>query len=124
MAAERQASGAAAEDAACMLLQRAGLKLLERNARYPFGELDLVMLDAATLVFVEVRLRRDPRFGGAAASIDLGKRRKLALAAQAWLAANPRHGDAPCRFDVVAATPAADGLQCEWIRNAFTMDDL
>lgn len=98
--------------------------MLERNARYPFGELDLVMLDATTLVFVEVRLRRDNRFGDAAASIDIGKRRKLALAAQAWLSAHPDHRKAACRFDVVAATALPDGLQCEWIRNAFTLDDL
>lgn len=100
------------------------MRLLERNARYPFGELDLVMLDAGTLVFVEVRLRRDARFGGAAVSVDAGKRRKLVLAAQAWLANHPRHGNAPCRFDVVAASPGTDGLRCDWIRNAFTLDDL
>lgn len=116
--------GAAAEDAACALLQRAGLQLLERNARYPFGELDLVMLDGRTVVFVEVRLRRDARFGGAMASIDAGKRRKLARAAEAWRLANARHRDAPCRFDVVATMPSPDGLRCEWIRNAFTLDDL
>lgn len=124
LAVDRKASGAAAEDAACALLERAGLRLLERNARYAFGELDLVMLDGKTLVFVEVRLRRDDRFGGAAASVDAGKRRKLALAAQAWLAANRAHRNAPCRFDVVAASIAKEGLHCDWIRGAFTLDDL
>ncbi len=82
------------------------------------------MLDAGTLVFVEVRLRRDARFGGAAASVDAGKRRKLALAAQAWLVAHPRHRTAACRFDVVATTATAGKLHCDWIRNAFTLDDL
>lgn len=98
--------------------------MLERNARYPFGELDLVMLDGGTVVFVEVRLRQDARFGGAAVSVDAGKRRKLARAAEAWRVANARHRNASCRFDVVAAMPSPDGLRCEWIRNAFTLDDL
>ena len=98
--------------------------LLARNARYPFGEIDLVMLDGRTLAFVEVRRRQRTDFGGAAASVDRAKRRKLARAAQAWLAGHPRHAQAPCRFDVVAVTPGADGLACEWIPAAFTLDDI
>src|SRR5512141_3121464 len=66
----RQLAGAAAETAACELLATNGLQCLARNARYPFGELDLVMLDAATLVFVEVRYRSKAGFGGGAASVD------------------------------------------------------
>jgi putative endonuclease len=118
--ADRATSGEAAEDAALAYLRAAGLGLLARNVRYPFGELDLVMHDAATLVFVEVRYRRGADFGGAAASVDRRKRRKLARAAQAWLAQHRQHARAPCRFDVVAVSP--DG--CDWLRAAFTLDDL
>jgi putative endonuclease len=114
-------SGAAAEDAALAHLRAAGLQLLARNVRYPFGEIDLVMREGATIAFVEVRYRRDARFGGAFASVTREKCRKLARAAQAWLQSNRAHARAPCRFDVVAATP--DG-QCEWLRAAFTMDDI
>ena len=118
--AETATSGEAAEDAALAHLRAAGLGLLARNVRYPFGELDLVMHDAATLVFVEVRYRRGADFGGAAASVDRRKRRKLARAAQAWLAQHRQHSRAPCRFDVVAVSPGG----CDWLRAAFTLDDL
>ena len=121
---ERQVIGAAAENAACVLLQSRGLRCLARNVRYPFGELDLVMLDAATLVFVEVRYRRSAGFGGGAMSVDAGKRRRIALAAQAWLGDNRQYAKAACRFDVVAVSGDADALQSEWIRAAFTLDDV
>ena len=122
--ADRRESGAAGEDAALAQLSGAGLRLLARNARYPFGELDLVMLEGACVVFVEVRRRASDRFGGAAVSVDVAKRRKLARAAQAWLSSHRQFANAACRFDVVAVTPGAGGLQCEWIRSAFTLDDL
>ena len=85
LAVDRQALGAAAEDAACAHLRTHGLQLLARNVRFRFGELDLVMRDGATVVFVEVRRRGRSDYGGAAASVDVRKMRKLALAAQAWL---------------------------------------
>ena len=122
--ADRRESGAAGEDAALAELSAAGLRLLARNARYPFGELDLVMLEGGCVVFVEVRRRASERFGGAAVSVDGAKRRKLARAAQAWLSSHRQFAQASCRFDVVAVKPAGDALACEWIRSAFTMDDL
>lgn len=121
---DRQQIGAAAEDAALAFLIANGLASLARNVRYPFGEIDLIVRDAAMLVFVEVRFRRNSNFGGAAVSVDAGKRRKIARAAQAWLSSHRQFSNAPCRFDVVAVTAASAGLQCEWIRSAFTLDDL
>ena len=122
--ADRRETGAAAEDAALALLLERGLHLLARNVRYPFGELDLVMREGAQLVFVEVRFRRDARFGGPAASVDATKRRKIARAAQAWIGSHRQFAQASCRFDVVAAMPSPPGIACEWIRSAFTLDDL
>ncbi len=119
-AAKTALAGAAAEDAALAHLCAAGLALLARNVRYPFGEIDLVMHEGATLAFVEVRFRRGGAFGGAAASVDRNKRRKLARAAQAWLGSHRAWAKAPCRFDVVAVSPAG----CEWLPAAFTLDDL
>lgn len=92
--------------------------------RFRFGELDLVMRDGATVVFVEVRRRGRSDYGGAAASVDVRKMRKLAMAAQAWLAGQRALRQAPCRFDVVAVSPGDDGLHCDWLRAAFTLDDL
>ena len=120
---DRRARGEAVETAALAFLQQQGLAPLARNASSRGGELDLVMDDAGTLVFVEVRYRGDARFGGGAASVDAGKRRRLVHAAQVWLMRHPRHADAPCRFDVVAASgdPAAPAF--DWLRDAFRADD-
>lgn len=124
LATEKRLAGDAAEAAACALLQARGLELLARNVAYPFGEIDLLMRDGACLAFVEVRLRTPSEFGDGADSVGTRKQRKLAKAAQAWLLDNPRFGDASCRFDVVSVTPVAGRLECEWIEDAFTLDDL
>lgn len=115
--------GRAGEAAARAHLERAGLVTLESNARYRCGELDLVMRDGAALVFVEVRYRRDARFGGSLVSVTAGKRRRLVQAAQSWLAAHPEQALRPCRFDVVALSGPVDAPQLQWLRDAFRPDD-
>lgn len=112
----KQRAGAAAEDAALRHLVAAGCRLLERNARYRDGELDLVMNERDLVVFVEVRQRASQRFGGALASVDVFKQKRLKRAAQRWL--GERYGERwpACRFDVVSVDP--DG-RIEWIRDAF-----
>ena len=126
-APNRRATGAVIEAAACAYLIRAGLREVAANANYRFGELDLVMLDGdgmhATLVFVEVRYRRNARFGGGAASIDAIKRRKIVHAAQAFLTSHPRFAGAACRFDVVEAEGDPATPQLRWLRDAFRADD-
>ena len=85
-----------------------------RGPRARGGEVDLVMRDRdGTLVFIEVRARRDERFGGAAASIGAAKRQRLVFAASHFLRRLAR--PPPCRFDVVAV----DGDRIEWLRAAF-----
>ena len=110
-------SGAAAEDLALQHLQRAGLRLLERNYRTPGrggGEIDLIMRAAdGTLVFVEVRQRRQGTQGGAAASVGAVKQRRIIFAARHYLLR--WQAPPPCRFDVVALD--AQGLQ--WLPAAF-----
>ena len=110
--------GADAERAALAYLECRGLQLLERNYRCPAGELDLVMLERRELVFVEVRYRRDERFGGAAFSVDAGKRRKLRRTGEDFLQHHPRLVYDGCRFDVVAVTGAAE-YRFDWISDAF-----
>jgi putative endonuclease len=119
-AGARRATGDSGEARALAYLQRQGLRLVERNYRVArgrsrhAGEIDLVLRDRDnTLVFVEVRARRDAAGGGAAASVTAGKRSKLIYAAQHYLL----RFDAvpPCRFDVIAI----DGDQLSWLRGAF-----
>jgi len=110
-----QRSGDAAEERALAFLVDAGLSLVERNVSSRLGEIDLVMRDAAGLVFVEVRSRARSDYGGAAASVGAAKQRRLQREAQRWM--NARYGDRwpPCRFDVCAF----EGARIDWIRNAF-----
>lgn len=116
-----QRRGDAGEAMALAALQAQGLRVLGRNVRFKGGELDIVMLDGETLVFVEVRRRSRNDFGTAIDSIDARKARRLVLAARLYLQANPRHRARDCRFDVVAFD--AQG-PAEWTRAAFTLDDL
>jgi putative endonuclease len=110
-----QASGGAAEEAAAAFLAGQGLALVARNFRTRFGEIDLIARDGATLVFVEVRMRRaSAQFGGAAGSIDPRKRRRIEAAARQYLQRLGR--EPPCRFDVV--TLDQDGAPT-WLRGAF-----
>ena len=100
-------------------LQAHGLGILARNVRFRGGEVDLIALDGDGIVFVEVRLRRDGRFGGAAASITPAKQRRVVQAAQLWLGGAGRpHASRPCRFDAVLLD-RLDPARIDWIRGAF-----
>lgn len=125
-ALDRRARGFAVEAAARDHLLAAGLRPLAGNVGFRSGELDLVMLDrdrlGEVLVFVEVRYRADARFGGGAASVDAGKRRKLVRAATLFLHRNGLH-EMPCRFDVVEADGDPARPRLHWIRDAFRADD-
>ncbi|MEO8809052.1 MAG: YraN family protein [Rhodanobacter sp.] len=114
-----RAAGDGFEQRACAELERAGLTLLARNYATRHGELDLVMAEGDTVVFVEVRYRKNPGHGDAAASVTAAKQSRLILAAQHWLAAHPRHARRPCRFDVVGYDGPADAIQRQWLRGAF-----
>jgi putative endonuclease len=112
-------AGAQAEQTAAQYLQRQGLRLLQSNYRCRFGEIDLILKDHDSLVFVEVRLRSRSDFGGAAASIDARKQHKLILAAQHYLSSvTPTP---PCRFDAVLLSSAEGGEGIEWLKNAFQL---
>jgi len=109
-----QARGRWAEDQALEFLGAQGLRLCARNVRFRLGELDLIMWDQETLVFIEVRWRKAGRFLTAAGSVDQMKQRRILKSAQLWLMQRHRPWPA-CRFDVVALGPS--GL--EWIQGAF-----
>nr|WP_084544836.1 YraN family protein [Derxia gummosa] len=117
--ADRRAIGDAFEVRARAHLEAAGLVCLDANWRAHFhkqaGEIDLVMRDGATVVFVEVRARASAVFGGAAASITVAKRRRWWVSAQAWLAARAPGASPPCRFDVVAF----DAGRLDWLRDVL-----
>jgi putative endonuclease len=108
-------AGARAEELCAGLLRGAGLRVLERNWRCGLGEIDLIAEERGTLVFAEVRMRRDARFGGAAESVTAAKRARIVAAARLYLSGRRER---PCRFDVlIVQGPAPERV--EWIRDAF-----
>lgn len=114
-----RAAGDQFEQRACIELERAGLALLARNYTTRHGELDLVMRDGNTVVFIEVRYRKSASHGDAATSVTASKQAKLILAAQHWLAAHPQHARQPCRFDVVSYDGQPGAIRHAWLRGAF-----
>jgi len=106
--------GLEAEELAFEYLRSQGLTAVERNYRCRLGEIDLIMRDGETLVFVEVRMRASSNFGGALESIDARKQRKLLSAARHYIGAL---GKTPnCRFDAVLLN---GDNHIDWIPNAF-----
>ena len=90
------------------------------NYRGGGGEIDLILLDGDTLVFAEVRLRRNRRFGTAAHSVDARKQVRLLNAARAYLREHDAASRHPCRFDVIAYNDRPDATDTPlWIRGAF-----
>ena len=113
------AAGLGCERVAENLLRENGLRLLYRNYRCRWGELDLVMLDGPLLVIVEVRARRRGTLIAAEETVGPRKRARLIAAAGHLLASRPRLADRPVRFDVVAITPIDGDYTVRWLKDAF-----
>ena len=121
--AEHLQQGEAAEQACCKYLKSQGLKLVEKNFSCRSGEIDIIMLDKTTLVFVEVRFRRNNTFGGGLESVTQSKQRKLRDTAELYLQQNNQYKNA--RFDVVSMSKNTQtklikqDYLFDWISNAF-----
>jgi putative endonuclease len=112
-------AGALWERSAESFLRRRGLNLLHRNFRCRFGEIDLVMEDGATIVFVEVKYRSSSRHGSGANAVTARKQGRISRTAAWYLAKNPHRAEQDCRFDVVSMDPGKEDNGIQWIRNAF-----
>lgn len=101
-------------------LKANGLRELGRNFSCRGGEIDLVMMDKKTLVFVEVRFRQPSAFASAAESVDLHKQKRLIHCALAYLARHPVHANSTIRFDVIAVNGQPnEQYAIQWIKDAF-----
>ncbi len=109
--------GEQAEQWACDYLLQQGLLLIEKNYHCKRGEIDLVMQDHNSLVFIEVRYRKNQLFGGALESITTSKQHKLRLSAEHYLQHHAHNSYS--RFDVIAISGTAPQPQINWIQNAF-----
>lgn len=122
----RSSKGKDAEKIACDHLKKNGLKLIEKNFNSRYGEIDLIMQHKNTLVFIEVRYRKNADYGGASVSITPSKQSKIRKTALYYMQLKGREFNT--RIDVVAITQAKinvnnkhckNALDIEWIQNAF-----
>ena len=108
------------EDQARRYLSARGLELLESNYRCRFGEIDLIMRDAQTLCFIEVRFRNSLNFGGASASITPAKQRRIIKAALFYLSSHRPGMNQALRFDALLIQQQdRNKLDYNWIQSAF-----
>lgn len=113
-------TGRQGEDLAAAWLAEAGYRIIERNYRCLFGEIDIVAQDGDTLVFVEVKSRRSGAFGAPELAVGIEKQRKISRISLHYLA-EKGWSHRPARYDVVAVRLQPEGPRIELIRNAFEL---
>ena len=117
--ANTHAKGELGEEIAVRRLQQLGMRVLETNYRYgKMGEIDIIAMDGETLVFCEVKMRRNDEYGPPQAAITPAKQRKIRRLAQAYLFQRDISQHA-CRFDVVAIRMVGNQTDIDYIRDAF-----
>lgn len=119
MTAESQLFGKEAEVAAEQYLRQRGYRILGRNVRMAYGELDIVAKHEDTIVFIEVKARRTQQFGGASHAVTPQKKQRLIHLAAQYLA-HHELANCPSRFDVMLYQyDAPPGGHLEHVENAF-----
>lgn len=113
-------TGEQGEEWASNFLRAKGYHILNRNWRFRQLELDIVALDADTIVFVEVKTRTTENYGTPSLAVTRKKQKNITKAAQAWLAVNNKW-DAPCRFDIVGLVGHSPTFSVEHICHAFEL---
>jgi putative endonuclease len=111
--------GAELEAFAAKQMQAKGCKIIETNYLCKLGEIDIILQDKGTLVFVEVRYRKQNKFGGAIASVDSKKQKKIIKTASLYLQSKNLTDKIACRFDVFAIQGNYSNLSYNWIKDAF-----
>jgi putative endonuclease len=112
-------SGAQWEKTAESFLLARGLRLLQRNFHSRFGEIDLIMEDEGTVVFVEVKYRKSGRHGSGAEAVTFHKQARISRTAAWYLAKNPHRAEQICRFDVLSIDSQKKDQGINWIKSAF-----
>ena len=111
--------GAELEMFAAKQMETQGCRIIEKNYSCKLGEIDIILQDKETLVFVEVRYRKQNKFGGAIASVDNKKQRKIIKTASLYLQSNKLTDKVACRFDVFAIQGNFSNLSYNWVKDAF-----
>ncbi|MGB0466361.1 MAG: YraN family protein [Pontibacterium sp.] len=118
---DRNQLGKDAEQHALQFLITKGLSPLTQNYRCRTGEIDLIMKENSTLVFVEVRLRQNRLYGSAADSVTSRKQQKIIRAARYFLSGQPALQNLECRFDVIAYDGTEALAAPLWYKDAFRL---
>ena len=112
--------GQLTENFAAQYLQKHGLKLINQNVHCRQGEIDLVMQEGETYIFVEVKYRKNNNFGGAVAAVSYKKQQKIKHCITFYLhQAGLNEYNTPCRCDVIALTGNIQQPEVTWLKNAF-----
>lgn len=112
--------GVLTEDIAKSYLINQGLVFIDKNVHCRQGEIDLVMQDETTYVFIEVKYRKSNRFGGAIAAITHSKQQKIKHCVSFFLnKKNLNEYNTPCRFDVITLEGDISQPEINWLKNAF-----
>lgn len=116
---KRQRLGQSGEKLAALFLKKKGYKIIEKNYRSRFGEIDIIARDRKCLVFIEVKTRSSAAFGTPATSVDYRKQQQISKTAHAYLL-DKQMADCDTRFDVVGITlQGTQRPQVELFINAF-----
>jgi putative endonuclease len=113
-------TGEVTEALAADYLMKQGLIMQEKNLYSKMGEIDVIMKDGDTFVFVEVKYRSSANFGGAISAISLKKQQKIRKTAEFYLQkCGLNEYNTSCRFDVIALQGNISNPEITWLKNAF-----
>lgn len=112
-----QKIGEQGEGIARRYLEQQGLRHMDSNIASNLGEIDVLMMDGKTLVFVEVKMRKTASFGGALAAMTPSKLKRLRQAIALYLQQNPQHAQRDCRIDAVLIQGVAAQREIQWLQN-------
>lgn len=121
MSKERIRLGKCGEEAAVDFLREQGYKIIARNYKSRFGEIDIVARDKDTLCFIEVKARRSEKFGLPQEAVTVRKQRQIAKSALAFLKERALL-DEQARFDVLSVTYREDSVKIGLLKDAFDLD--
>lgn len=116
--AQHLLDGQRAEELACEYLKAHSYKIIKRNFRNRYCEIDIIAHNRSELVFVEVKYRHSGSHGGAISAVSFQKAQQLQFAAQLWLSDNPRYDVYGKRIDVIAIEGELANPRLEYIENA------
>ena len=120
MAVNKRKIGSKYEALAAEYLQKKGYRIVERNFRSPFGEIDIIAEKDGVIVYVEIKYRSSMRYGDPLEAVDFRKQRQICRVANYHYSGYTRGREIPCRFDVIGIY--GDG-SIRHIENAFNVAD-